>query len=234
MAHRILITGGSGGFGKATARLFADRGERVWITGRDQARLESAADEIGAEGWIRADAGSCEDWQRVHERLMTEMDGLDLLVNNAGGGVNLVPFAEMSVEDIEASIRINLLGTMYGCRVFAPDLIRQGGGTIINVSSVCARHGWPTYTAYSAAKAGVLEFSKALYAELRPHGIRVTTLIPAAGATNFSVNANEVPSHHELQAEDVAQAIADVFYLPRHVVIEDMTVWGIDQEILPF
>lgn len=229
----ILITGGTSGYGKADAKLFAEKGETVIITGRREDTLAAAAAEIGCDSF-RADVTSVEDWQALYDYIEEKYGRLDLLVNNAGCGVKIVPVDEQTPEEIDRAISINLNGTIYGCRQFVPMMKRQGSGTIINIASVCAAHAWPGWSVYSAAKWGVLGFSKVLYTELRPLGIRVTCFVPAAGDTNFGVNAGlKIETPAMLKAEDVAQGIAGVYYLPRHVVIEEMTMWGIDQEIVP-
>ena len=89
--------------------------------------------------------------------------------------------AEQTPDEIDRSISLNLCSVIYGCREFAPMFKRQSGGTIINVSSVCAKQAWPGWSVYAAAKWGVLGFTKGLATELMPSGVRVTCLVPGAG-----------------------------------------------------
>lgn len=230
----ILITGGSSGYGKATAKRFAKEGVQVIITGRDSDRLEAAAKEIGAVPFI-SDAANPSDWAKLRTFIEDRFGRLDLLLNNAGGGVAIKPTAEQAVEDIDRSISLNLNSVIYGCREFAPMFADQKSGTIINISSVCAKQAWPGWSVYAAAKWGVLGFTKGLATELGPLGVRVTCLIPGAGDTNFDRNANftgrgSVPG---LKAEDIADAIYSVYKLPPHVWVEETTIWGIDQVVIP-
>ena len=88
---------------------------------------------------------------------------LDVLVNNAGGGVAIKEVAKQTIDEIDAVIRLNLNSVIYGCREFADMMKSQKSGTMINISSVCARECWPEWSVYAAAKAGVLNFSKGMY-----------------------------------------------------------------------
>jgi len=229
----VLITGGSQGYGKATAKAFSDAGARVIIAARDESALKSAVAETGSDSYICMDVTRPESWEAARQTVMRRYGRLDILVNNAGGGIAIKKIDAQTAEEIEKSIKLNLLSVIYGSRVFAPVFIGQKSGTIINVASVCAKHAWPGWSVYSAAKWGVLGFSKNLDVELRPHGIRVTCLIPGAGATDFMRNAGEKNLITRLEASDVAQAIVSICKLPSHVVVEEMTVWGIDQTVVP-
>lgn len=229
----IIITGATSGYGKATAKLFASEGNTVIITGRNSVTLENAAKEIGAVPF-RADATDPADWKALREFVMERYGRVDLLLNNAGGGVAIKETADQSVEEIDTAIKLNLNSVIYGCREFAPVFKAQKGGTIINVSSVCAKHAWQGWTVYAAAKWGVLGFTKGLTTELGPDGVRVTCLVPGAGDTNFDRNANfdrgSVPG---LKADNIAEAIRSIYKLPKSVWVEEMTVWGIDQVVIP-
>ncbi len=230
----ILITGGSSGYGKATAELFAKNGAKVIITGRKAETLQPVADAIGADAFV-ADATNPADWEKLYAYIMEKYGKLDMLVNNAGGGVAIKEVADISPEEIDKTITLNLNSALYGCHTFAPLFIKQKGGTIVNVSSVCAKQAWPGWTTYAASKWGVLGLTKGLTTELGPHGVRVTCIVPGAGATNFDANANftgrgAVPA---FKAENFAQVVYDLYNLPKTVWIEETTVWGIDQVVVP-
>lgn len=230
----ILITGGSSGYGKAVAKKFAEAGCRVIITGRNETTLNAAAKETGAIPF-RADVTSPEDWKALHAFVEQNYGKIDLLLNNAGGGVAIKDTAEQSIEEIDRAIMLNLNGTIYGCREFAPMFLAQKQGTIINVSSVCAKQAWPGWSVYAASKWGVLGFTKGLTTELAPSGVRVTCLVPGAGDTAFDANANftgrgSVPG---LKAANIADAIYNIYTLPANVWVEEATVWGIDQVVIP-
>lgn len=230
----ILITGASSGYGKATAELFCKQGYTVVITGRNVETLEAVASEIGAVPFA-CDATLPEDWQKLCDFIETEYGRIDLLINNAGGGVAIKGIAEQSFDEIDRSIRLNLNSVIYGCGVFAPMFEKQKRGTIINISSVCAKHAWQGWSVYAAAKSGVLTFTKGLAVELAPHGVRVTCIIPGAGDTNFDRNAGfgERGSVPGLKAGNIAETIFALYSLPDNVWVEEATVWGIDQVVIP-
>ena len=99
-----------------------------------------------------ADAANPSDWAKLRTFIEDRFGRLDLLLNNAGGGVAIKPTAEQAVEDIDRSISLNLNSVIYGCREFAPIFADQKSGTIINISSVCAKQAWPGWSVYAAAK----------------------------------------------------------------------------------
>ncbi len=231
----VVITGGSSGFGKGTAQRFLAEGARVVITGSSEERLRQARESIGGGDWLRADATDPGDWDRLHAFVADRFGRIDVLVNNAGGGVSVKPITDQDVADIDAIIRLNLSSVAYGCRVFGRMMKQQREGTIVNVSSACATEAWPNFSVYAAAKAGVVALSKGCFTELRPYNVRVTALIPGAGRTGFSAGAGlaEPPTPFFLEPKDVAEAIAHICRLPQQIFIEEYRVWGMDQEVIP-
>ena len=138
-----------------------------------------------------------------------------------------------SVADLEAILALNLTSVVYGSRVFGARMRERRSGTIVNIASVCATHAWPGWSVYAAAKAGVLAFSKGLYVELQPHNVRVTCLTPPPGSTDFMKHAGGKNVPMRLQPQDIGETVAWVCRLPAHVVVEEITVWGIDQVVVP-
>ena len=226
----VFITGGTSGFGKATAERFAQEGARVIIAARSQDALDAVSAAVGCDA-LRMDVTDYDAWLRAY--ILERYGRLDVLINNAGGGIAIKPAAEQTKDEIDRAVALNLNSVIYACSVFAPVFMEQRTGTIINLSSVCARECWPTWGVYGAAKAGVLNFSKSLYLELRPYGVRVTTLIPAASRTGFNPAAGLQASDHDLVPSDIAQTALYICRLPQHAVVEDVTVWGMDQEVNP-
>ena len=229
----VWITGGSSGYGKEMARLFTADGYRVVIAARHADSLQAVAQEIGCDTFVM-DVTNPADWKKAAAYAEETFGGLDILINNAGGGVAICDTVDLSDAQIDQAIDLNLKSVIYGCRDFAPLMIRQKRGTIVNISSVCAKQAWPQWTLYASAKWGVLGFSKGIYTELQPYNIRVSCAIPAAcGATNFDRNANLPPRQLLMQPEDFAKAVVETCKLPQHVVVEEITVWGIDQVVVP-
>ena len=237
LGQTALVTGGAKGFGRGIATALLNSGARVFITGRDQLALDKTSRELGVTA-VRADATSSADWDRVIAQILKESGRIDILVNNAGGGVKIAPTEEQTDESIAAVIALNLTSALYGCRRVAPLLRQQGSGTIINISSSVAHHAWPTWGIYGAAKAGLNQFAKSLYLELRAHGVRVTTVSPSWGATEFT-DAAGLSSHDPatlakcIQPADIGKLVADLCALPPHLCVQETILWPMVQEVNP-
>jgi len=172
----VLITGGTSGIGLATARLYAARGDKVAVVGRDQAKLDAAVAELGAVP-VRCDVVDEAATTAALTSFVSE-HGLPDVVINAAGIVGVGEFVDLDPALYRATIETDLMGTVTVCRFFAPLMIERGSGHIANVASVAGYMGIYGYSAYSAAKFGVMGFSEALRFELKPHGICVHVLCP--------------------------------------------------------
>lgn len=229
-----FVTGGSSGMGLGTARKLVKLGCRVVIAARSEDKLLAAQKDTGADDVFVMDITDYADWERAREFIAEKYGRLDFLINNAGGGVAIVPYLEQSMENIRRSIDLNLYGAMYGCRVFAPMMVEQKSGLIVNVLSVCAQHAWPGFSVYSAAKAGLREFTKCLYLELQSKGVRATCFVPGGCNTNFAAAAGQSNDDDmKFNGEDVGEAIAALCSFNEYVFTEEMTVWSIEQEVVP-
>ena len=233
-----IVTGGSEGFGKGIAQALLAEGCTVWITARRAEKLFDVAEEIGAKALV-ADATSPADWDRVFDTVLAESGRLDILVNNAGGGIAISPISEQSDEDIVQSIQLNLVAAILGSKRAANVMQAQRSGTIISVSSVCAVQAWEGWGIYAAAKAGLNQFSKSLYVELRPHHVRATVLVPSWGATGFQ-ESSHIPSFEEniaaqaISPQDMGRVVVDICTLPAHLVVPELTLLPLIQEIVPY
>ena len=221
-----VITGGTSGIGLCTAQAMLEKGYTVYELSR---RAE------GAPGMkhIMADVTKEETLAAAVQEILKQEDHIDVLINNAGGGVAIKPVAEQTKAEIDRAILLNLNSVIYAANTFAPLFMAQRAGTILNMSSVCARQCWPEWSVYAAAKAGVLNFSKGLYTELQPYGVRVTCLIPAAASTGFQKASGIGEVNNILGTDDIAQTALFICKLPPRAVVEDVTVWGIDQVVNP-
>lgn len=231
MNRVVIITGATSGFGLATAKKFKQSGDRVVIVSRNAEKVENTVKEFGFDSGFCLDVTNAEGWQELYSFVAEKYGRVDVLVNNAGGGVCVAEAADQSYENIDKGIALNLNSVIYGSKTFADMMKKQGGGTIINFSSVCGRHCWSGWSVYAAAKAGVLSFSKSLYVELRPYGVRVTCIMPAASGTDFQKNAGIPDENQTLSAEDIASAVLYAADLPQGAVVEEMTVWGMSQTV---
>jgi NADP-dependent 3-hydroxy acid dehydrogenase YdfG len=119
-----------------------------------------------------------------------------------------------------------------------PWMKRQKSGTIINISSICSREAWPGWSVYSAAKIGLSQFSKCLYLEVQDCGIRVTTLIPSWGATDFLAAANIPERDNDTEQlvtkpRELGDLVVGICELPGHLEIQDLTILPMVQKIIP-
>ena len=233
MNRIVLITGASSGYGKAMAKAFKENGDTVIMTARNIERLNAAKDEIGGDLAFQMDVTNPLDWDRAVEIIKKMYGKVDILVNNAGGGIAIKEVSEFTVDEIDATIKLNLNSVIYGCRAFADMMKAQKSGTMINISSVCARQCWPTWSVYAAAKAGVLNFSKGMYLEMQPHNVRVSCVVPSSASTGFQSACGIGETTDKLLPEDIAETVLYIANLPARAVVEDVTVWGIDKEINP-
>jgi len=233
MKRIVVITGATSGYGLAAAKKFKEQGDIVVAASRNEEKVRRIARENGFDLGVQIDVTKYEDWERLVASVKEKYGRIDVLVNNAGGGVAIVDTTEQTREDIDQSIRLNLNSVIYGSKLFGAMMKEQKDGIIINLSSVCARHCWGGWSVYAAAKAGVLNFTKGLYVEMRPYGVRATCIIPAAASTGFQSGAKIDEVNQTLTAEDIANAVVYAANQPKGVVVEEMTVWGTSQDVQP-
>ena len=233
MSKTVIITGGTSGYGLSTAKAFKNAGYTTLITGRDKSRLENAQKESGADYVFVQDVKSYDGWVELKKYADLYLGQLDVLVNNAGGGIAIRPIEDHTKETIDEILALNLNSVMYAAQIFAADMKERGAGTIINIASVCATHAWADWSVYAAAKAGVLSFTKGLQTELQPHGVRASCVIPASASTNFQSAASIGETNDSLQTEDIAATVLFVAEMPARAIVEDMTVWGMSQTVQP-
>lgn len=175
--YRVAITAGAAGIGRAIADCFAERGARVFLCDVDEAALAACP-----HAKMRADMGRREEAEGFVEAAVAALGGLDVLVNNAGIAGPTARVEEVRPEELEAVLRIDLESMFHCARRAVPALRAAGGGSIVNLSSVAGRLGFALRSPYSAAKWGVVGFTKSLAIELGPEGIRVNALLPGAVA----------------------------------------------------
>ncbi|MCB0360984.1 MAG: SDR family NAD(P)-dependent oxidoreductase, partial [Bdellovibrionales bacterium] len=150
VGKRIIITGGTLGIGYRTAATLIEAGAHVAITGRDSARVQQAANELGAHG-ISADVSQIEDIDRSFAEALDHLGGLDCLINNAGIGCHK-PLIEIAPEDLESVFRVNVFGALYMAQRAAKIFIDQNFGDIVNIASTAGLRGYAGGSIYSASK----------------------------------------------------------------------------------
>lgn len=187
-----IVTGASSGIGYATAKLFAEEGARVVVTGRRQAALDALVKEIGnAGGDAVSVAGDVKDEALARDLVATAVDhfgGLDIAFNNAGAIGETGPVADVSLAGWQEALETNLTSAFLGAKHQVPAMMARGGGSLIFTSTfVGYTVGMPGMAAYAASKAGVIGLAKALAAELGPSGIRVNAILPGGTDTPASI-----------------------------------------------
>ena len=176
-----VVTGGNSGIGLATAKRFAAEGAHVFITGRRQAELDRAVQEIGANAVaVRADSSNLADLDRLYELVKDAAGGIDILFANAGIG-EFAALGEITEDHYDKIFDINVKGVLFTVQKALP-LFRDGGSIILN-ASVVASMGTSAFSVYSATKAAVRNFARSWILELADRGIRVNAVSPGPIAT---------------------------------------------------
>lgn len=224
-----VITGASSGIGAATARALSNAGYRVALLARRADRINELAAELGDTALaIEADVTDRDAMQAAATIVKDHFGGTDVLVNNAGVML-LGPFSREQHDDYTQMIDVNLLGSITTTEVFL-DQLKDGGGNLVNISSVAGRTARPGNGVYAATKWGIVGWSESLRQELLPD-VRVTVIEPGAVATDLPshithaqtrAGAEEMYSHVTVAAEDIAEVILFAVQRPARLAINEI------------
>ena len=218
-----LVTGGTRGIGKAIAAALLSAGASVAICGRSDETVKAALQELGPRGnaiGCRADVGSADEVASLFRFVEAKFPRLDVLVNNAGIGI-YKPAAELTVEDWQATINLNLSGVFYCCHEALPGFRKQGGGYIINVGSLAGKNPFAGGAAYNASKFGLNGFSEAVMLDHRNDGVRVSCIMPGSVATNFGKGGGE---DWKIAPEDIAEIVMALLRMPERTTVSAVEV----------
>jgi NADP-dependent 3-hydroxy acid dehydrogenase YdfG len=226
-----VITGASSGIGEATARALVADGHRVALLARRAARIQALASELGEGALaIEADVTDRDSLLAAAERVRSELGRADILINNAGVML-LAPFTSEQRAEHRQMLEVNLLGAIAATEVFLEQL-RDGGGDLINISSVAGRTARSGNAVYAATKWGLNGFSEGLRQELQPD-IRVTVIEPGAVATELTDHITDAQTKQATQEfvrdlaitpQDIAEVIAFALSRPRRMTLNEILV----------
>jgi NADP-dependent 3-hydroxy acid dehydrogenase YdfG len=228
-----IVTGASSGIGKATAYALAEEGAKVAIVARSADVINQMADEINGKGGAAiayaADVANADAVERFVANVVHEWGRIDLLFANAGVNTKQRNLHDMSVEQWDYVIDVNLNGVLYCVRAVLPQMRTQHEGTIITLASMAGRRsGVMSGVAYGASKAGAVSISHSINAEEKINGIRATAILPGEVATAILDLRPNPPSAEAratmLQPEDVAETVVFVAGLPHRVTIDELWI----------
>ena len=231
--HRLnskvaIVTGSSSGIGKAIALRFGTEGAKVVVTARRMALCEQTVAQItkaGGEAWaIQTDVADERQVEGLIDQTVKRYGRLDILVNNAGvfGGKRL---ADTTTKDFDEVMNVNLRGTFFCCRAGFKQMKQQGGGTIINMSSVAGVQAWAGTGTYSASKHGIMALTKSLADEGRPHHIKVSAICPGSVADDLvDASLEDILRSEKIDPFDVAEAAVYLATLGKYTVVHQVVI----------
>lgn len=221
-----LVTGAGQGLGQAICRALAEAGAIVVAADiREQAARQTAESlERATARAVTLDVADERQSAGVCEQVISDLGRIDVLVNNAGVD-KTVAVEELTVEDWDRIMAVNLRGPFLMSRTLLPRMKQQGGGHIVNIVSTAAKRAWANAAAYHASKWGLLGLSHALHVEGRPHGVKVTAVIAGGMRTPFLLDRFPDLDPHLLQdPRNVADTVRYVLTQPAETVIPEVLV----------
>ncbi len=223
----ILITGGSLGIGKETAKVLVDKGANVLITGRLQNRLKEARIYTKSK-IIEFDISDHKNISENAEKCIDILGGrIDVLINNAGIGVKN-SINELNIEDFLKVFNVNVFGLALFTKEIVPLMIKKSFGTIVNIGSTASLKGYKNGSIYSSSKFAVRCLTQCWQAELRPHNIRVCQVNPSEVTTAFG-NPKRVERENvdnKLTTKEISHSIISVIEMEDRGFINELNIWA--------
>jgi|TARA_B110000438_G_scaffold52983_1_gene53185 NADP-dependent 3-hydroxy acid dehydrogenase YdfG len=229
----VILTGAGSGIGRVTAKMLGEMGANVFVVGRRENLLKESVSEIeqagGKGAYLSADLEDGDSAANVAEEAIKTFGNINYLVNNAGHSSKVRSMRYVKKEDWQSVFNVNVEGVYRLTQAILPNMIDNGGGTIVTVSSMAAlRPGLMGGAPYSAAKAAVAAMMTALREELREFGIRSCTVYPAEVDTPILDNRPLPPDAKArstmMQPEDIAEAILLCMRMPHRTIVQDLVV----------
>ena len=223
----FIVTGGSAGIGKATAKLLVEKGGKVAITGRDKSKLEKVAKDIGAFA-IHADVAVENDVHKTYELFLKQFGKLDCLINNAGIGGAWNEINELDINAFHRIYDINVFGAALMASEAAKLFKKQKSGNIINIGSTAGKKGYANGTVYASSKFALRGMTQCWQAELRKYNVRVILVNPSEVVTAFGDDERkERPEvKNKLRPLEIAHTIVSTLEMDDRGFIPEVTVWA--------
>ena len=178
--RKVLVTAGASGIGKEIAAAFLSAGDSVYTCDINRTALEAATRELPGLKTGSCDVGDRKQIEAMMADAVSQLGGIDILINNAGVAGPTAPVQDVDPDQWEAVLKIDLTGTFLVTKAAIPHLIASGNGVIVIMSSAAGRFGYPNRSPYSTVKWGLIGFVKTLSMELGAHNIRVNAILPGA------------------------------------------------------
>ena len=242
MNKTVLITGATSGIGLACAKRFAENGDRLILTGRNEQRLAEISKQLVEKGTqvltLVFDVRDREKAQTMIHELPAEWQTIDVLVNNAGLALGLEPEYQGNYDDWETMIDTNIKGLLNMTRLVVPGMVERNCGHIINIGSVAGDAAYAGGNVYCATKAAVKALTDGLRIDVADTAIRVTNLKPGLVETNFSNTrfhgdneraANVYKGIKPLTGDDIADVAVYAANAPAHVQIAEVLILATHQ-----
>ena len=223
----IIVTGGSLGIGKETAKSLVEKGANVLITGRSEERLQNAKLYTNAD-ILEFDIADFDNLTQNAKKCLEILDNrVDVLINNAGIGVR-ASVEELNIDDFLKVFNVNVFGLSLFTKEIIPLMKAKKSGTIINIGSTASLKGYKNGSIYSSSKFAVRCFTQCWQAELRPFNIRVCQVNPSEVTTAFAnkerIERKEI--HNKLTVREIAHAIVSAIEMDDRGFINELNVWA--------
>ena len=229
----VILTGAGSGIGKVTAKMLGEQGANVFVVGRRENLLKESVKEIenagGKGAFLSADLEDGDSAANVAEEAIKEFGNIQYLVNNAGHSSKVRSMRYVKKDDWQSVFNVNVEGVYRLTQAILPNMIENGGGTVVTISSMAAINpGLMGGVPYSSAKAAVAAMMTAMRQELREHGIRSCTIYPAEVDTPILDNRPLPPDAQAratmLMPEDIAETILLCMRMPHRTIVQDVIV----------
>ena len=220
-----IVTGGTRGIGRAIAERLLTDGARVAICGTGQKTVDEAVRRLAPRGDVFgmvADVSHLDQVKRFVAAVKERFNGVDILVNNAGVGT-FRPVAELTPEEWDRMIALNLSGVYYCSHEILPIFKQQGSGYVINISSLAGRNPFAGGAGYNASKFGLNGFSEAMMLDHRNDGVRVSYIMPGSVATEFG-GGSQAEGAWKIAPEDIAEVVSTLLRMPERTTVSRVEI----------